>query len=342
MRTYILKRLLLAVPTLIGVSILVFSLLHVLPGDLVQQLAGDNEVTPEFRAQKEAELGIDGPRFPISVSSEAPFVQFHSENQFTHWLKGVLTGDFGNSLRDGSSIRDRMKDTLPTTMEMAILAIGISLLIAIPVGIISAMRQDSMTDYASRSVAIGFLAIPSFWLGTMIIVYASVWFTKATPLPQDYQQIWENPWQNLQFMLFPFGYFIPVGPAVVLGVALSGTVMRLMRAQMLEVLRQDYVRTAWAKGLAERRVVLGHAIKNALIPVITVVGLQIPIVVGGSVIIESIYNVPGMGQWFFSSIGFRDYTAVQAIALVTAIAVVFSNLAVDIAYAYLDPRIRYG
>src|SRR5262245_54377863 len=232
MRTYILKRLLLAVPTLIGVSILVFSLLHVLPGDLVQQLAGDNEVTPEFRAQKEAELGIDGPRFPVSVSGDAPFVQFHSENQFTHWLKGVLTGDFGNSLRDGSSIRDRMKDTLPTTMEMAILALMISLLIAVPVGIISALRQDSPADYASRSVAIGFLAIPSFWLGTMIIVYASVWFTKATPLPQDYQQIWENPWQNLKFMLFPFGYFIPVGPAVVLGVALSGTVMRLMRAQM--------------------------------------------------------------------------------------------------------------
>ncbi len=225
---------------------------------------------------------------------------------------------------------------------MAALAIIISLLIAVPVGIISAIRQDSAVDYVSRSIAIGFLAVPTFWLGTMIIVFASVWFTAATPVPQEYQQLWEDPYQNLKFMLFPFGYFVPVGPAVVLGVSLSGTVMRLMRTQMLEVLRQDYVRTAWAKGLRERSVVVSHAMKNAMIPVVTVVGLQVPIVVGGSVIVESIYNVPGMGQWFFQAIGSRDYTAVQAITLLTAVAVVLSNLAVDITYAYLDPRIRYS
>jgi len=342
MRQYIFKRLLLAVPTLVGVSIVVFSLLHVLPGDIVQQLAGDNQVTPEFRAEKEKELGIDGPRFPASFQGDPPFVSFHKDNQYTHWLKGVLTLDFGQSLRDRSSISERLKHTLPTTLEMAGLAILVSLLIAVPVGMISAMRQDSIIDYVARSVSIGFLAIPSFWLGTMIIVYASVWFTKATPLPQQYQQIWENPYENLKFMLFPFGNFVPVGPSIILGVSLSGTVMRLMRAQMLEVLRQDYVRTAWAKGLRERSVMVSHAVKNALIPVITVVGLQVPVVVGGSVIIESIYNVPGMGQWFFQAIGFRDYTAVQAIALITAVAVVASNLAVDVTYAYLDPRIRYS
>jgi peptide/nickel transport system permease protein len=225
---------------------------------------------------------------------------------------------------------------------MAVIALMVSLLIALPVGIISAIRQDSIADYLGRTLSIGFLAIPSFWLGTMIIVYASVWFTASTPLPSQYHQIWQDPYANLKFLIFPFGYFIPLGPSVLLGVSLSGTIMRLMRTQMLEVLRQDYVRTAWAKGLRERSVVTGHAMKNAMIPVITVLGLQVPIVVGGSVIVESIYNVPGIGQWFFQAIGFRDYTAVQAIALLTAFAVVASNLVVDIAYAYLDPRIRYS
>jgi peptide/nickel transport system permease protein len=257
-------------------------------------------------------------------------------------MGGIVRLDFGHSLRDKSSISDRLSDALPTTMEMAILAIMISLLIALPIGIISAIRQDSTADYLGRSLSIGFLAIPTFWLGTMIIVYSSLWFNVSTPLASEYKQIWEDPYANLKFLVFPFGYFIPVGPSVLLGVSLSGTVMRLMRTQMLEVLRQDYVRTAWAKGLKERTVVTRHAMKNAMIPVVTVVGLQVPIVVGGSVIVESIFNVPGIGQWFFQAIGFRDYTAVQAIALLAAVAVVLSNLVVDIAYAYLDPRIRYS
>jgi len=325
-RQYILKRLLLAVPTLVGVSLIVFFMVRLIPGGVVQQIAGDTPVTEEFRQQVERDLGLDKP----------------AVEQYFVWLGGVAHGDFGRSLRDRQPIDNRLRNTLPTTLEMAVLAIIISLLIAVPVGMISAMRQDSIIDYLSRTVAIGFLAIPSFWLGTMIIVYASLWFTKATPVPQQYAQIWEDPYANLKFLLFPFGYFVPVGPAVVLGVGLSGTVMRLMRTQMLEVLRQDYVRTAWAKGLSERSVVLRHAVKNAMIPVITVIGLQVPIVVGGSVIIESLYNVPGMGQWFFQAVGFRDYTAVQAIALLTAVAVVLSNLIVDVAYAYLDPRIRYS
>ena len=342
MRQYILRRTVLAVPTLIGVSILVFSLLHVLPGDLVQQLAGDNKVTPEFRAQTERSLGIDGPKFPLNATGGAPFVEFHKDNQYIHWLKGVVTLDFGKSLRDRTPISQRLRDTLPVTMEMAILALIISLLIAVPVGIISAMRQDTIIDYAARSISIGFLAVPSFWLGTMIIVYASLWFNAATPVPQQYAQIWEDPYANLKFLIFPFGGFVPLGPSVVLGVSLSGTVMRLMRTQMLEVLRQDYIRTAWAKGLRESTVVLTHGVKNALIPVVTVVGLQVPILVGGSVIVESIFNVPGMGQWFFQSVGARDYTVVQAIVTISALTVVFTNLLVDITYAYLDPRIRYG
>ncbi|HZP57180.1 MAG TPA: ABC transporter permease [Dehalococcoidia bacterium] len=326
MRQYIIKRLGLAAVTLFGVSLIVFFMLRVLPGDLVQQVAGENTVTPEVRARIERQLGLDQPAY----------------EQYFRWLGGVLHLDFGRSLRDQSSISARLQRTLPTTIEMALLALLVSMLIALPVGIISAIRQDSIVDYIGRSVSIGFLAIPTFWLGTMIIVFASLWFTKATPVPQDYRQIWENPVANLKFMLFPFGYFVPVGPAVVLGVSLSGTVMRLTRAQMLEVLRQDYIRTAAAKGLRESGIVVGHAVKNAMIPVITVVGLQVPILVGGSVIVESIYNVPGMGQWFYQAIGFRDYTAVQSIALLTGVAVVLSNLIVDLTYAYLDPRIRYG
>jgi len=326
MRTYILKRLLLAVPTLIGVSIIVFFMLRILPGDIVQQVAGENQVTPELRAQIERQLGLDRPAW----------------QEYFEWLGNVVTLDFGTSLRDSSSINERLKNTLPTTLEMSLLALVISLIIALPVGIVSAIRQDSVADYAGRSVAIGFLAIPSFWLGTMIIVYSSEWFGWATPLPTEYKQIWEDPVANLKYLIFPFGYFIPLGPAVLLGVSLSGTVMRLTRTQMLEVLRQDYVRTAWAKGLRERRVITAHALKNALIPVVTVIGLQLPILVGGSVIVESIYTVPGMGQWLFTAILQRDYTAVQAIALLAAIAVVTANLIVDVAYAYLDPRIRYG
>ncbi len=326
MRQYIFKRLLLAIPTLLGVSIIIFSMLRVLPGDIVQQVAGDNQVTPELRASIEKDLGLDQPVY----------------QEYFEWLGGVLTLDFGRSLRGKTPIGDELKDKMPTTIELAVLSLGVSLLIAIPVGIVSAVRQDSLADYVGRSVSIGFLAMPNFWLGTMIIVYASLWFNWSTPQAQEYRQIWEDPIANLEFMLFPFGYFIPLGPAVLLGIGLSGTVMRLMRTQMLEVLRQDYVRTAWAKGLPERRIVVGHVLKNAMIPVVTVIGLQVPVLMGGSVIVESIYNVPGIGRGFFQAINFRDYTTVQTYALITAVAVVVSNLVVDVMYAYLDPRIRYS
>jgi peptide/nickel transport system permease protein len=326
MRQYIFKRLLLAVPTLIGVSLIVFFMVRLIPGDIVQQVSGDNQVTPEVRERIEKDLGLDGPQW----------------RQYLRWVGDVLTLDFGLSLRDRQPIGDRLKDTLPTTLEMSFLALMISLLIAVPIGTLSAIRQDRTIDYVGRSLSIGFIAIPSFWLGTMIIVYTSLWFNWSSPRAQDYQQFWENPYENLKFMLFPFGYFIPLGPAVLLGIGLSGTVMRLTRAQMLEVLRQDYVRTAWAKGMRERSVMMRHALRNALIPVVTVVGLQIPILVGGSVIVESIYNVPGMGRYFVTALAARDYTSVQAIALIIAVVVVLSNLLIDITYAYLDPRIRYS
>jgi peptide/nickel transport system permease protein len=344
MRQYILKRLVLAIPTLIGVSLIVFFMVRLIPGDVVEQIAGDAPPTPEFRAQIEEELGLDKPEFYVMPKAGWPFLEFHSESQYVIWLADVVTLDFGKPLRgsSGESVNQLLKDKLPVTIEMSLLALIVSLIIAVPVGIISAVRQDTIIDYVARSTAIGFLALPTFWLGTLIINYASNWFTASTPVPREYREIWESPFSNIEYLVFPFGNFVPVGPAIILGVSLSGTVMRLMRAQMLEVLRQDYVRTAWAKGLRERTVVTGHALKNALIPVVTVVGLQVPILISGSVVVESIYNVPGMGQQFFLSIGTRDYTVVQSIALIIAVSVVLSNLIVDITYAYLDPRIRYS
>lgn len=324
MQRYILRRVLLMAPTIVGVTFALFMLIRFIPGDVIQQIAGESAViTPEVRADIERRLGLDQPWY----------------TQYWAWLFDALRGDFGESLRSGVPIGEELRHRLPVTFELTTLALMVSLLIALPVGILSAVRQDTWMDYVARSVAIGALAVPVFWLATLVIVLPSVWWKVAPPL--KYVDLWDDPWQNLQIMLFPYGKFIPVGPAVLLGVGLSGTVMRLTRAQMLEVLRQDYIRTAWAKGLRERTVITRHAMKNALIPVVTVVGLQLPFLIGGAVIIESIFSIPGTGRYLLSAIQGLDYTVVQGVVLIIAIAVVVSNLLVDLTYAYLDPRIRY-
>lgn len=324
MQRYILRRVLLMAPTIVGVTFALFMLIRFIPGDVIQQIAGESAViTPEVRADIERRLGLDQPWY----------------TQYWAWLFDALRGDFGESLRSGVPIGEELQHRLPVTFELTTLALMVSLLIALPVGILSAVRQDTWMDYVARSVAIGALAVPVFWLATLVIVLPSVWWKVAPPL--KYVDLWDDPWQNLQIMLFPYGKFIPVGPAVLLGVGLSGTVMRLTRAQMLEVLRQDYIRTAWAKGLRERTVITRHAMKNALIPVVTVVGLQLPFLIGGAVIIESIFSIPGTGRYLLSAIQGLDYTVVQGVVLIIAIAVVVSNLLVDLTYAYLDPRIRY-
>ncbi len=324
MQRYILRRVLLMAPTIVGVTFALFMLIRFIPGDVIQQIAGESAViTPEVRADIEHRLGLDRPWY----------------TQYWAWLFDALRGDFGESLRSGVSIGEELRHRLPVTLELTTLALMVSLLIALPVGILSAVRQDTWMDYVARSVAIGALAVPVFWLATLVIVLPSVWWKVAPPL--TYVDLWEDPWRNLQIMLFPYGKFVPVGPAVLLGVGLSGTVMRLTRAQMLEVLRQDYIRTAWAKGLRERTVITRHAMKNALIPVVTVVGLQLPFLIGGAVIVESIFSIPGTGRYLLSAIQGLDYTVVQGVVLIIAIAVVVSNLLVDLTYAYLDPRIRY-
>ncbi len=316
MGKYIIRRLLLLVPTIIGVTILVFLLIRLMPGDVVQQISGETAVLSEEQRQEvRKELGLD-----------RPVVQ-----QYFVWMSEIFRGDLGNSLQTKVPVATELKNRLPVTLELGALALVLSLCVSLPIGVYAAIRQDTILDYVARSGAIAFLSIPSFWMGTMVMVLPSKWWGWAPPL--QYKDLWVDPWQNLYMLIIP---------AAILGMLLSGTVMRMTRAQMLEVLRQDYVRTAWSKGLRERTVVTRHAIKNAFIPVVTIVGLQIPILVGGTVILESIFGIPGVGRYLLFSIGSLDYPVVQAINLIVALVVVLTNLAVDITYAYLDPRIRYA
>jgi len=216
------------------------------------------------------------------------------------------------------------------TVELGAMALVLGLLISVPLGVYSAIRQDSWGDYVGRSIAIGLIAIPGFWIGTMIMVFPSIWWQWTPPL--EYIHFTEDPLGNLRMMVIP---------AVVLGTHMSGATMRMTRTMMLEVLRQDYIRTAWSKGLKERLVIIRHALKNAFIPVVTIVGLQLPIMIGGTVIIEQIFCLPGMGRFMLEAINQRDYTIVSGVNLLIVAFVLVNNLMVDLTYGYLDPRIRY-
>lgn len=304
------------VPTLFGVTILVFALMRMLPGDVVNQIAGENAaITEQRREEIRRELGLDRPWY----------------EQYGRWLAGIVRGDLGESLQSRVPVTQELANRLPVTLELSLLGILFSLVIALPVGIIAAVKQDSILDYLARSTAIAFISIPSFWLATMVIVYPSMWWGWAPPL--QYADLWVDPLKNLNMMVIP---------ALILGFSLSGTVMRLTRAQMLEVLRQDYIRTARAKGLHARAVLVRHALKNALIPIVTLVGLQLPVLVGGTVILETIFSIPGMGSYFVFAIRTLDYPVVQSVNLLIAAVVVVANLLVDLTYSYLDPRVRYS
>lgn len=272
-------------------------------------------MSEESRQEVRKELGLDKPIF----------------QQYFIWMSHVLRGDLGTSLQTKVSVASELKNRLPVTAELGILALLLSLSVSLPIGVFAAIRQDTVLDYIARSGAIAFLSIPSFWMGTLVVVMPNKWWGWAPPI--QYFDIWDNPTQNLYMLIIP---------AAILGMLLSGTVMRMTRAQMLEVLRQDYVRTAWSKGLRERTVITRHAIRNAFIPVITIIGLQIPILVGGTVILETIFGIPGMGRYLLFSIASLDYPVVQAVNLIVASVVILTNLAVDITYAYLDPRIRFA
>lgn len=313
MSRYIIRRLLLMAVTLLGVSVFVFGLIRLLPGDAVTMLLQDYAYAENLDALR-AKLGLDKPVYV----------------QYWEWLGRVLRGDLGASLRSRQPIIDELARRLPITAELGLLAMLIGLLISIPVGVLSAVKQDTITDYLARGVAVAALAIPGFWLGTLVITFPSIWFRWTPPL--QYTPIYVDPIKNLSHVVIP---------AAILGIGLSGTLMRLTRATMLEVLRQDYVRTAWAKGLADRVIIFRHALRNALIPVVTVLGLQVSVLVGGSVVMEQIFVIPGMGRYLLEAIQYRDYPVVQALNLVFALVILTSNLLVDIIYAYLDPRIQY-
>ncbi|MER3398010.1 MAG: glutathione ABC transporter permease GsiC [Chloroflexota bacterium] len=313
MTRYLVRRLLLLAVTLFGVSVFVFGLIRLLPGDAITMLLQDYAYAENLDALR-AKLGLDRPVYI----------------QYWDWLSKVLRGDLGQSLRSRQPVVDELVRRLPITAELGILAMFVGLAISIPVGVLSAVKQDTFTDYVARGVAVAALAVPGFWLGTLVITFPSIWFRWTPPL--QYTPLHVDPVKNLSHVIIP---------AAILGIGLSGTLMRLTRATMLEVLRQDYVRTAWAKGLAWRVVIFRHALKNALIPVVTVLGLQVSVLVGGSVVMEQIFVIPGMGRYLLEAIQYRDYPVVQALNLVFALVILLSNLVVDVVYAYLDPRIQY-
>ena len=316
MRAYIIRRLLLIIPTILLVCILVFLSMRLMPGTVIDMLqdalAGHGNID---RVALMHTLGLDQ---PIYV-------------QFGKWVGNLIThGSLGTSLLTNKAVNEAVIPRIPVSLELGVIGIIVGLLIAFPIGIYSAIRQDSVGDYIGRSIAVLFIAVPNFWIGTLVVVLPAIWWHWTAPI--SYVPLTQNFLENMvQFMI----------PGTVLGLALSGTAMRMTRTMMLEVLRQDYTRTAWAKGLRERVVILRHALKNALIPVVTVIGLNIPILIGGTVVIESIFSLPGMGRLFMDSLLKRDYPTVAGINFIIAGFVLITNLGVDVTYAYLVPRIRY-
>jgi peptide/nickel transport system permease protein len=315
MYRYVLRRLALTVPSLLGVTLVVFAVVRLLPGDAVTMMLQDYGSYAKDADELRAKLGLSQP-FPT---------------QYVAWMSHVLRGDLGHSLRNNVPIAQELAARLPVTFELGLLGLAIALVIAVPLGVYSAVRQDTFADYAARSLAIAVLAVPGFWLATLAITLPSLWLRWTPPL--RYTQLQDDPGKNLAQMLLP---------AAILGVGLSGAIMRLTRAQMLEVLRQDHIRTAWGKGLSARPVLFRHALRNALIPIVTLVGLQVTVLISGTVVLESIFVLPGMGRYLLEAISYRDYPIVQAVILIFATLVILTNLAVDLLYAWLDPRIRYG
>lgn len=313
MLTYSLRRLGLMVPVIVLVSIIVFILVRMIPGDAVSLML-EESANPDAAAQMRRDLGLDE---PIIV-------------QYFYWVRDALQGNLGTSLWTQNSVVSEIARALPVTLELALLSMFIATLIAIPAGLISSTRYDTIVDYTVRTVSIAGLSIPNFWLGTMFVMLPALWF-KWIP-PTDYVPIHEDPIQNLkQFIL----------PALTIGYYLSAVTMRMMRSQMLEVLRADYVRTARAKGLRERSVVMGHAVRNALIPVVTVMGSQMGALMNGSIITEQIFVLPGLGRLTLWALQVRDYPQIQANILTIVLITLLLNLLTDISYGWLNPRIRF-
>jgi peptide/nickel transport system permease protein len=328
MRAYLIRRILLIIPTLLLVTIIVFMLVRFVPGDVLDMMVS------EWTAEGSTDIqDVEDLRHALGL--DAPIY-----TQYGRWLGivpqetgefyGMLQGNLGHSLWDNEPVVDIFKSRLPVSIELGILSLLISWSIALPIGVFMATRQDSLMDYTGRIFAIVMLSIPGFWLMTMVIVYPSIWWGTMPNIV--YIPITENLIENLkQFLL----------PAFLTGAATSALTIRLTRTMMLEVLRQDYIRTAWAKGLSERTVLMRHAVKNAFIPIITVVGAQVPAILAGQIVTEQIFALPGIGRAFLDALNQRDYPIISAVNTMVATAILVMNVVVDIAYAWMDPRIRY-
>ncbi|MDE0025607.1 MAG: ABC transporter permease [Spirochaetaceae bacterium] len=318
MFSYFVRRVLLTIPTLLLVSIIVFLTIRLIPGDVIDVILSQMQFITERDSQREAIEAILGLDAPIHI-------------QYVRWIGDILLrGSLGDPLIGTRPVAETIMSRLPTTLELSILATIIAGLAAVPIGVYSALRQDTVGDYLARSVSIIFVSVPTFWTATIVILYPSIlwgWSPSTELIP-----FFEDPLGNLGMFLLP---------AAILGMALSGVTMRMTRTMMLEVLRQDYIRTAWSKGVRERRVVIRHALKNALIPVVTLIGIQFPLIVGGSLIIEELFQLPGIGRLMMDAIGRRDYPVVSGINLIVATVVVLMNVLVDLTYAWIDPRIHY-
>jgi peptide/nickel transport system permease protein len=314
MLKYIVNRLLLMLPTLFGVAVLVFFLLHLAPGDPVQMMMEGSNVSKAVVDQERARLGLDQ---PLMV-------------QFGKWLGGVVRGDFGVSLWTGRPVLYEIGIRLELSLQVAIMATILAVLIAVPLGTLSAIYKDSWIDHLVRVISIAGLAVPSFWLGMIIILLLLTYFSWIPPL--TFTPFFEDPWKNLSQLIWP---------ALAVGYRYSAVAMRMMRSSVLEVLQEDYVRTARAKGVYERLVVARHAMRNALLPVVTVVGLEFAFLIGGLVVTEQVFNLNGIGKLFVQAVSRGDYTMIQGLVLLVAVFFVMINFAIDMLYALLDPRIRY-
>ena len=329
MRAYIIRRLLLVIPTVFLVSVLIFFLIRLIPGDTVDVMAAE--------MSRFGGIDIASARDEImrTLGLDAPIL-----TQYGRWLgvvpqadgsfSGLFQGDLGKSVWRPGTVLELIAFRWPVTLQLSLMALIIAQLIGLPIGTFSALRQDSWGDYITRSFAILCIALPGFWLATLVIVFPSIWWGYMPPIM--HVPFIEDPIRNLKMFIIP---------AIVLGMAMAGQSMRMTRAMMLEVLRQDYIRTAWAKGLRERVVIIRHALKNALIPVITVIGLTIPVLIGGTAIIERIFVLPGMGSLIVEATMDRDYAVISGIMLLFGVGMVLINLMIDLTYGFLDPRVRY-
>ncbi len=313
---YLLKRFFLMFPTLIGVAVVTFFLIRVIPGDVVElRLAGDRgSVSDEVLKQERARFGLDQPVW----------------KQFVVWMSGAARLDFGTSMWTGSPIWEEIKLRFALSLQVAVMATVVAVLLAIPLGVLAALRQDTWVDYAVRIFSIAGLATPSFWLGIVFILALLIVFRWLPPMV--YTPFWVSPWQNLQQLIWP---------ALAVGYRYSAVATRMTRSAMLEVLREDYVRTARAKGLVQRLILTRHALKNAMLPVITVIAIEFAFLIGGLVVTEQVFNLNGIGLLFVQAVAHRDYTLIQALVMLVAGIFIFVNFLMDIMYAWLDPRIRY-